>query len=260
MKKIFGLILCGILLFGITGCGDKQQDSIKENNKAENVSYKVGDAIYFNPETGKTCTEDKVESSNIKNGCMKWYVISQSSDKIDLILDHNTTGRVFLDNDLNDILEKGTTGTAEDGLTILNKYLEEDTNTWKDNLNVRFIEANEIAKITNNTSFDQNQKAESVTGNWFYFDSNTKDQTADNINKSKYAWLFDNTEDCLDYGCNVDGAGWNGYWTSSKEIGTGTAPSQSLWYVSNTGALNRETIYNHFIGIRPVISVSKSIL
>lgn len=260
-KKILLIALCGVLLFSITGCNEaSQKEESKKSDGKEQVSYEVSQAIYFNPETGNSCKEDEVESSNIKTGCMKWYVVSQTDDSVNLILDHNTTGRIFLDNDLNDTLEKGTTGTAEDGLDILNKYLEEDTSTWTDNLNVRFIEANEIAEITGNDSFDQNQKAESATGNWFYFDSNIKDQTADDINKSKYAWLFDNTDDCIDYGCNTEGAGWNGYWTSSKELGTGTAPSQSLWYVSNTGALNRNSVYNHFIGIRPVISVSKSSL
>ena len=118
-KKVLLVALCGVLLFGITGCNEaSQKEESKKSDGKEQVSYEVSQAIYFNPETGNSCKEDEVESSNIKTGCMKWYVVSQTDDSVNLILDHNTTGRIFLDNDLNDTLEKGTTGTAEDGLDI----------------------------------------------------------------------------------------------------------------------------------------------
>ena len=74
---------------------------------------------------------------------------------------------------------------------------------------------------------------------------------------NKYAWLFDNTNSCTTYGCNVADSSNYGYWT-------GTAYSNNSdkgWLVDSDGYLDYRTVVNSsFIGIRPVITVDKNIL
>ena len=125
--------------------------------------------------------------------------------------------------------------------------LENDTKEWKNT--ARLITANEVAKITGNTGFDATQTGQS----WFYLDSNNQTQTASSTNKSKYAWLFDYTIGCTNYGCNTSDSSTRGYWTSSPYKGTSTV----AWLVNQIGSLNH-TYMTGNNGIRPVITISKS--
>ncbi len=74
--------------------------------------------------------------------------------------------------------------------------LSNDTANWDSSLNARLITANEVAKITGNTTFDASKEGQS----WFYLDSNNQTQTAKTQGASKYAWLFDYTSGCTSYG------------------------------------------------------------
>ena len=208
--------------------------------------YENGTAIYFNPETGKVCNQnDAVSTTGTKTGCMKWYTFNDEGSKaetVNIILDHNTTAGVAY-NSTNSNSEMKEVKTA----------LESDTSTWDSSLKARLITANEVAKITGNTSFDEKT---TTKDKWFYLDSNNQTKVANSTNKSKYAWLFDYTNGCKEYGCNIeDSSIIDGYWTSTPIAG-GT---DRAWGVSRGGILDYVTPNNHYYGLRPVITVSKDI-
>ncbi len=201
-----------------------------------------GTTIYFNPETKKICNQsDAVSTTGTKTGCMKWYIYSDNNkNNFNMILDHNTTAFIaYHSNGSNAEIKE-----AAQQLII-------DTNTWDKSLNARLITANEVAKITGNTNFDEKT---TTYDKWFYLDSNNQTQVANSTNKSKYSWLYDYTDGCKEYGCNIeDSSNW-GYWTSTPTAGGGN----SAWHVYRYGYLkSNQTSYSHH-GIRPVITVNKA--
>ena len=129
--------------------------------------------------------------------------------------------------------------------------LENDTKTWK---NVaRIMTANEIAKITNNTTFDSKKTGLS----WYCLDTNQQDSTnycAKEQSTSLYKWLFDYTNNCTSYGCDTKDDSNYGYWTSTPYTGS---PS-TVWYVDSYGYLSDGNASVTSIGVRPVITISKS--
>ena len=129
--------------------------------------------------------------------------------------------------------------------------LDNDTSTWDSSLKARLITANEIAKITGNTSFD-----EKTSSDWFYLDSNNKTQVANSTNKSKYSWLYDYTESCEEKGCNIEDSSTTAYWTSSSTVNR----PKYVWIVYRIGTLDYSDVSNTNRGIRPVITISKSII
>ena len=167
---------------------------------------------------------------------MKWYTFNdegENASTVNMILDHNTTATV------------SSWSTSKTQITT-------DTSTWDSSLNARLITANEVAKITGNTSFDA-----STTGQkWFYLDSNNQTQTAKSIGASKYAWLFDYTYNCTSNGCNVADSSNYGYWTSNAVAGS----SSFAWSVDRKGRLINGNVDDTRYGVRPVITVSKSIV
>ena len=217
-------------------------DELSMNEKSKKYTvYANGTEIYYNPETGKKCTT-AVSTPGTKSGCMKWYAFNDDdkSSTVNVILDHNTTANVAWN----------STGNNSE-MKEVKIALENDTSNWKRDLNPRLIEVNEIAKITKHPTFDARKTGQS----WFYFDSNNQIQTANASNKSTYAWLFDYTYECTNYGCNkADSSTW-GYWTSTTKTGT----TDAAWGVSRSGDLNSFGVVTFsYIGIRPVITISKS--
>ena len=253
----------------------------KENPKTElsgstptpsETTYKVfsnGEVVYYNPTAGEKCT-------NGEAGCMKFYTFldeGASSDKINMILDHNTTSNIAY-NVSND-------NSAPDD--TFKQKLSDDTKDWKTYTGTvpRLITADEIAKITgadredtikwSSTKLYGKDDIETQSA-WFYFDgakseSKTTYSSTDGWQKripaakgeSEYAWLFDNTAVCESYGCNFnDSVNTNnyGYWTSTP---VGTAGSGSnVWRVYGNGGLGYHYADYPNIGLRPVITVSKS--
>ena len=209
--------------------------------------YENGTAIYFNPETGKVCNQnDAVSTTGTKTGCMKWYTFNDEGSKtetVNMILDHNTTAHVAYN----------STGSNSE-MKEVKIALESDTSTWDSSLNARLITANEVAKITENTSFDEKI---STYDKYFYLDSNNQTQVANSTNKSKYSWLYDYTYSCKAYGCNIEDSSTWSYWTSVPIAGR----TDIVWIMSRIGYLyNRSTSDNDYSGVRPVITVSKSII
>ena len=203
-------------------------------------SFKNGTAVYYNPETGNKCSKEASKSTTgTKSGCMKWYVFNdkEGNATVNVILDHNTTANVAYN----------STGNNSE-MKEVKIALENDTKDWKNT--ARLITANEVAKITGKTGFDASKENQ----DWFYLDSNNQTQTASSTNKSKYAWLFDYTIDCTNYGCNTpDSSNW-GYWTSTPKKDDST----QAWRVYRSGDLSRDYVTNAGHGVRPVITISKS--
>ena len=219
---------------------------VVRNGKVEKVSttksFKNGTAVYYNPVSREKCTgyTEANSKTGTKSGCMKWYVFNdkEGNATVNVILDHNTTAGVAYN----------STGNNSEMKEVADA-LKKDTSTWKNT--ARLITANEVAKITGYTSWGTN-----ITGYpWFYFDSNNQTQIANSTNKSKYAWLFDYTNECTNYGCNKSDSSTWGYWTSTTKTGT----TDAAWGVSRSGDLNSFGVVTFsYIGIRPVITISKS--
>ena len=203
--------------------------------------YENGTAIYYNPTTGEKCSESEAVSlGGTKSGCMKWYTFNdeEGASSVNLILDHNTTAKVAWNS-------SGNNSEMKEVAT----QLENDTKSWKNA--ARLITANEVAKISGNTNFDASKKGQL----WFYLGSNNQ---SDKSKRSNYGWLYDRTSsDCKDYGCsnNADQDTY-GYWTSSANI----SGSTYAWIVGRDGYLDNRTISDNIRGVRPVITVSKSII
>ena len=222
--------------------GDEPAKSEEEVTKTYSV-YSNGTTIYYNPETNSKCDESEaVSTTGTKTGCMKWYTFNdegENTSTVNMILDHNTTATVAYNS-------TGTNTEMKEVATALTA----DISTWNNSLNARLITADEVAKITGNTKFNS---LTSVSDDWFYLDSNSHTQVATSQDKSKYAWLFDYTNGCTSYGCNVADSSTLGYWTS-----TPTADSDSyVWYIRRDGFLTNYNAYSTSLGVRPVISVSK---
>lgn len=206
------------------------------DNTPTYASYETGDEILYDPTTGKTCT-------SVGGNCMRFYAIEDSDaskSTVDAILDHNTTALVAWN----------SSGNNADGMNEVQTALESDTAGWQGT--PRLITANEVARITGNTLFDQ-----TTSTYWFYLDSNSQTQTANSTTRSNYVWLFNNTNGCAAYGCSVEDSSTYGYWTSTPYAG-GT---DFAWNVGRNGSLGGNYVDRGLVsGVRPVITISKSII
>ena len=202
--------------------------------------------VYLDPTyLQKECNEsNSVSDTGTKEGCMKWYIYDDSGDTYKLLLDHNTTAKVAWNSD-------GENNEMKEIKTKLGK----DVATWLPQLNARLITADEIASITKNQQFDS---AIAETSDEFFFDTNTDDYDPDRgPGTSKYAWLFDRTYDCTEYGCDEADDLNYGYWTSTAIYDS----SSNVWVVSYKGHIsNSNASTDDKRGIRPVIEISKSLL
>ena len=148
-----------------------------EEGKLEYKEYINGTAIYYDPVLGEECKEtDAISTTGTKTGCMKFYTFNDEgkySDKVNMILDHNTTPLVAWN----------SLGTNTE-MKEVKEALENDTSNWKDKKTVRLITADEVAKITGNATF--NSKI-STTSEYFYFETNTS--TIPNSYSNIYSWF-----------------------------------------------------------------------
>ena len=228
----------------------------KVGNKGYYYYYVNGTAIYYNPVTGKKCeASEAVSTTGTKTGCMKWYIFNDDSESstVNMILDHNTTARIaWNDGGKNITYEESNLKTEIDKLVSESK--------WKDTPRLISVEEinNIIGKIKN-------------TNQYYYLDTLTQEKEIFSESKrSRYDYLYNNLNLCktddIDYGCTIednniytgygnagDGKVW-AYWTSTiyETIG--------VWFVDRRGYLNFDNANNFNIGIRPVITISKSII
>lgn len=249
-----------------------------------NTVFVDGTAVYYNPNTNSKCTESEaVSTTGTKSGCMKWYTFLDTAGKnsVKMILDHNTSGDVAWN----------MTKYAFNGMVEVKTRLEEDTAPWK--VSARLITADEVAEITGaHTTLQWDPNKVYVTGSptigtnisYFYLDgasgtdSTWHTQVVSASLKSRYAWLYDYTYGCKQYGCNAednntytyettndDKSSIGGYWTSSNAIyyspSAGANVSQEAWGVRYDGVLVNVNVANkNHLGVRPVIEIPKFIL
>ena len=240
--------------------------------------YKNGEIVYFNPVKGKKCGDytETNSTTGTKIGCMKWYAFNDSSDsnKVNLLLDHNTTPAVDWNSEC-----------INTEMKEVKIALESDTIGWKQL--ARLITADEIAKITGakdalDWTSDKEFKNNPVKGtniSFFYFDGADgtniywEEQVVSAQVTSKYTWLYDNTFVCTRYGCNLSDDNKYihngvlthiyGYWTSTPSVDyvTNISPpnDRRAWRVYNNGGLGDDPVCLTMegIGVRPVITVEK---
>jgi len=241
---------------------------VNAGNEVTNFSavYANGTAVYFNPVSGAKCTAgEAVSTTGTKTGCMKWYTFNDGgafSDTISLILDHNTTATVAWN----------LTYSNVSGPTNVMTQLASDTSSWAgvparsdsyslsngtatytvnySTYKARLITAAEVATISGNSSFVE---ATATISNSSDFDSTVNGVTGAN----KYDWLFNYTSNCTFYGCDIADDSNSGYWTSTAISGD----TGSVWDVDRAGRLWSYGVSNgDNYGVRPVITISKSIL
>jgi prepilin-type N-terminal cleavage/methylation domain-containing protein len=245
-----------------------------------------GEVVLFNPVEGISCTE-------VAGNCMKWYAFNDNgvaSDTINLILDHNTPTTVAWNlsgsniDGPNEVFTKLQTDTSSwEGVPIRTDSYSVNNGTANYTINyngyrARLITADEIAEITGASSIDTIKWSSSKTigttidtqSSWFYFDGGRnigkttysnidgwQKQFASSLGASNYAWLFDYTKNCTNYGCNISDSSNYGYWTSTAVSGSDII----VWYVYSNGYLGNNLVDNiDTHGVRPVITISKSIL
>ena len=233
--------------------------TVYRNVYVSNNKYANGTAIYFNPNSNSVCSKEEATSNTSKsNGCMKWYAFNdEGASTINLLLDHNTTAKVAWVSKADYIAAGGTEaeygrdGNNSKGPITALKQLKSDTSSWNKTINARLIEASEVAKITNNTAW-------AAGGSYYYFHDNTQTLYTGEAGTNKYAWLFDNTYYCTGWGCNVAHSNTKGYWTNTAYSGH----SRNAWDVNCYGVLSGSSPVENAVnyGVRPVITVSKSII
>ena len=238
-------------------------------------------------------------NTGTKSGCMKFYAFNDDGkDTVNLILDHNTTAKAAWitkedyiaagGEDLSNVAAcqygKICSKNKYGPLTLLTQ-LKNDTKSWVgtktpsnytmdqtgqtsnakytidySSYKARLITAQEIAKITGNTPWNEKTAA---SYDYYFFDSKTDiaSTTCKNGNTTgcSYGWLYDRTNtSCIDSGClNNSDQTTDGYWTSSS-FAMDTA---GAWYVQFDSIIRSGSIIgndNKSIGVRPVIEVLKS--
>ena len=167
-------------------------------------------------------------------------LINDKGSTMDVFLDHNTTYRVAWN----------SSGSNSGGPETVNAKLANDVSGWSSQAKstARLITADEVWSITSSTNGESNWSSSTSTI-YFYFEGSQS-----GTGTSKYAWLFDYTKDCTSYGCNKSDSGTWGYWTSSPYAGN----SNYAWLVYCFGDLYRDSVSDPNLGVRPVITISKS--
>ena len=244
------------------------------NNEDCLKSYNNGEVVYFNVDKGMKCNNYTETQSNtgVNSGCMKFYAFNDvGGSNVNLLLDHNTTATVSWN----------TNGSNASGPKEVLEQLKTDTSSWVGTITpedysidqssqrskakytvdyssykARLITANEVAKITGNTTWD-----EKTPGSIFYFDTNTTDESttckSGDTSGCKYGWLYDRAKsNCTDYGClNNSDVATAGYWTISPDA----SYPFGAWNVCYASSLASSTIDGgNSFGVRPVIEVLKS--
>ena len=245
----------------------------KDEDK-NNKTYTNGEVVYFDVGEGKACNNYTETQSNtgVKSGCMKFYAFNDDGgDKVNLILDHNTTASVGWN----------LSGSNVSGPNVVLAQLKTDTDSWKGTrtptnytmdqrgqgsnayytidytgYNARLITANEIAQITGNTSWN-----ETTATSGYYFDSKTTTKsdtcTKGNTSGCKYGWLYDRiSTNCTTYGClsNSDQITL-GYWSASSYA----TATHNAWIVQYDGSIyDLVEAGADDCGVRPVIEILKS--
>ena len=241
----------------LTGCVNVSSDP---NYAGSFIAASASDThkgtVYFDPiDLTHSCNStDALTNTSPNTGCMRFYIFDSTFGEYVLIADRNISSGVAWN----------STGNNEVGMNEVQSKLTELTTGWYGN--PRLISATEIAKLIGTDTKLQWNKNRVVGTNvatqssWYYLDGNGstysgwQTQIANSTNPSKYTWLYDNTTGCKAYGCEKE-SNVTGYWTSDAALGTNAA-----WVINNQGKLTYENVDNTSYGIRPVITIPKSII
>ncbi len=301
----------------------KVNDKTTEYTYGEKVYYN-GEVVYFDVASGKQCSEKEyndsygdvtaldynenkevtiqdyqnsntgyngTNSKDKQNSCLKFYAFNDDGgDKVNLILDHNTTigtnwgtysyeeksdGTVVFTVTPGEVFTQLKTDTASwIGTETPSNYTMDQRGQHVDNLysdvyytidysdyKARLITAQEIAQITGNTTWNETTAS---YNDWYYLDSKTTTESdtckEGNTSGCKYGWLYDRVSPiCKLYGhrgcLNTSDGKTYGYWTSSTSV-----PGYGIWYFDYAGNMWNDTSYyfSDSVGVRPVIEVLKS--
>lgn len=201
--------------------------------------------VYMDPTNiNKVCTSEDAVNNKINNkytgvkiGCMKWYILGETIDTYNLLLDHHTTQHVAWNlnggNEMDDVL----------------KQLEIDTKGWSEFVTPYIISKNEIDEIVNPTSKGV-----------YCLDSGLDEKECPPTTKgeSKYYWLFDNVCGCEAHGCSHAECTNHGYWTTSFYRMDASTNVARIWIQSWEGKVLTVTAdRNSTYGLRPAIKISK---
>ena len=209
--------------------------------------------VYYNPNTNFLCTEadykanlksqmgsEDAPPTGLKEGCMKWYKYRDNNDgTVNMLLAHNTTAQISFPDTSIDNAQM---------IAEIKKQMNNDTSAWQ--VKARPISANEIAGITGNTSFKD-------TLHSFYLGTNKQDSPDSRIYNNKYSYLFDYTNNCIMYGCEYEDSSNAGYWTETPYT---SGEWIRTWNINNFGSLANSNIGNTVYGLRPVVTILKSIV
>ena len=273
-KFIFGFIL-GILVMGTTAYAAYKYQAKEvgytpsnENFKVDNVEDAIEELyqkqvgptyvvlntgethkgiVYLDPTdlTKKCIASNSVSTTETKTGCMKWYVFIDDANKNEytMILDHNTTATTNW-NSNND-----NTDPSEINAEVLKLVSDYG---WK--ITPRLITAQEIADIAN-VSWSGNTTYRLGTGTDVDYSKMTSEQQ---VKQRSYHWLFDYTKNCTNYGGSVADPSTAGYWTSTP-VSAYPTRTYLMSYEARLDHGNTNGVNGNY-GIRPVITISKSII
>ncbi|MGM9849414.1 MAG: prepilin-type N-terminal cleavage/methylation domain-containing protein [Bacilli bacterium] len=226
--------------------------------------------IYYNPVTNAQCNSSASNSAfGTSSGCMKWYAYSETNGRVNMLLDHNITN------------EEWNTSNNQSEPSALLSALDESTSDWSNRLvrhdsykadwtfggnnysysidysgkKARLLSAEEVAAVTENSLWAKD-------GDTYYFGSMASGDEAgyyyqnasQQSRQESFSWLFNNMHECDSYGCDNAQEDVVAYWTSTPKTDT----ENEVWCVCNGGCLDTDLSNVSYIGIRPVISVSKS--
>lgn len=226
--------------------------------------------IYYNPVDNSICSlSDSSSVFGNSSGCMKWYAYSETNGRVNMLLDHNITN------------EEWNISNNQSTPSTLLSVLDESTSAWSNRLirhdsykadwtfggnnysysidysgkKARLLSAEEVAAVTENSLWAKD-------GDTYYFGSMASGDEAgyyyqnasQQSRQESFSWLFNNMHECDSYGCDNAQEDVVAYWTSTPKADT----ENEVWCVCNGGCLDTDLANVSYIGIRPVISVSKS--
>jgi len=218
--------------------------------------------IFYNPIRNLKCNYGETD-------CMKWYAYSESNGKVNMLLDHNITNEEWADegvftnqsmpNELLSVLDEIVINWSDklirrDSYSHKWNYDSTDYSLFIDytGKKARLLSVEEISDIMQDSSWTDDIDV-------YYFGSGSSNgylaQNDDEQMKQRsFSWLFDNMHECTFYGCESAQSDVYAYWTITPKSNT----ADKIWCVSRDGSLDSTESSTSWVGIRPVISVSKS--
>ena len=293
--------------------------SLEASKSSGTHIYNSGDVVYFNVASGSICTEVEYKKSsgtyetfaflrkdNVKetvtdygnsksgyngidnkdanqNSCLKFYVVGSTSDRVALILDHNTSDEVEWSSEANyksgpitalNVLKSDTNGwkgvltptnyTYKRAANSCYVYSDDETDVPQDcdainytidytGYNARIITAEEVAKIANIST--ELGKTEVVT-------LNQSSISTDEL-KTKIGWLYDRIYMPKGFVVSIPNKPINnittivGYWTATPSLFFHDDELAPHAIRVRAASLKSNNIGDNETGVRPVIEILK---